>query len=409
MILEEIAQTVAENTAEIIGHPISITNEKGYIIGSTDRSRLGTFHMASIEVLTKNDTVSYGFEDVKSLENVLPGVASPIIFDRKAIGVLGIIGNPQEVKKYVQLVKSHVELLCQESFKKEMTVLETKAIDSLIHYLIHVDAKTDIEHILRYGAMLGYNLEGNRVCLLIEINMLSLHSSESLREPYDKFSLQFYQREVIDTVKLIFQDSKQDIISLLNPEQFIIVKSLDRNESTESFMKSIERKTAQLNAYVQRKYKLNAAVAVGDVKKGVSGLAESYQNASKALAAGKRTNLEPRLYRYNDLHIMLELLTWEVSPSIRKGLSDLVSALLHSDNFAILAQTFLTYCKCNMNVSETARSLFIHRNTLVYRLERIRELTRLDVTNFEHCLLIYITIKNYQQQMMLRAHEKKSR
>jgi carbohydrate diacid regulator len=407
MILEEIAQTIAENTSEIIGHPISITNEKGYIIGSTDRSRLGTFHMASIEVLKKNDTVSYDFEDVKSLTNVLPGVASPILIDRKAVGVLGIIGNPQEVKKYVQLVKSHVELLCQESFKKELTVLETKAIDTLIHYLIHVDGKTDSEQILRYGKMLGYHFEGNRVCLLIEIDMLSLHLSERTGEPYDKFSLQYFQRELIDTVKSIFQDSKQDIISLLNPEQFIIIKSLDRNENTESFMKTIERKVTQLNAYVQRKYNLRAAVAVGDVKKGVSGLSESYQNAVKALAVGKRTNLEPRLYRYHDLQIMLELLAWEVSPSIQKGLFDLVSAFLNSDNFAILAQTFLTYCKCNMNVSETARSLFIHRNTLVYRLEKIRELTGLDVTNFEHCLLIYITIKNYQQ-VMLEPQAKKS-
>lgn len=396
MLLEKIAQNVAENTSEILGYPISITDEKGYIIGSTDQSRLGTFHKASIDVLKRNEMICYELQDVQSLQNVLPGVASPIFFDKKAIGVLGIIGNPKEVKKYVQLVKSHVEMMCQESFLKEMSVLETKAIDTLIQSLIHFDTNEDVEQILRYGKILGYNLELTRVCLLLEIDTLSLHLSQQQSESTEKFSLQYIQKDLTEHVKHIFEDSKEDIVSLLNLEQFIILKSVPFEENHQLLIKRIERKLHKLNDLLTKKYHLTAAIAIGDAKRGVYGLAESCQNALRALEAGKKTKLEPRLYYCNDWNIMLELLTREVNPLMQKKLTQSVSAFIEYDNFDTLANTFLAYCKCNMNVSETARTLFIHRNTLVYRLEKIGELTSLDLTNFEHCLLLYVTIKNFQ-------------
>ncbi|MED3564454.1 sugar diacid recognition domain-containing protein, partial [Bacillus xiapuensis] len=75
VFLEDISQTIVENTSRIIGYPISITDEKGYIIGSSDTNRLGSFHQASIDVLRKKETICYEYDEVKNLTNVLPGVA----------------------------------------------------------------------------------------------------------------------------------------------------------------------------------------------------------------------------------------------------------------------------------------------------------------------------------------------
>ena len=128
MILKQIAQKIAENTSEIIGYPISITDKKGYIIGSSDKQRIGTFHPASIEVLKRQQTICYGINDEKLLENVLPGSAFPIFSNQETIGVLGIVGDPKEVRKYSQMIKSYVEMMCQESLKQDLHTFEEKKL-----------------------------------------------------------------------------------------------------------------------------------------------------------------------------------------------------------------------------------------------------------------------------------------
>jgi carbohydrate diacid regulator len=81
---------------------------------------------------------------------------------------------------------------------------------------------------------------------------------------------------------------------------------------------------------------------------------------------------------------------------VGERLTDKMDHFFKHVNYTTLSSTFMNYCKCNMNLSETARMLFLHRNSLVYRLEKIKELTGLDYARFDHCLLLYFAIKNVE-------------
>ncbi|OIK08972.1 transcriptional regulator [Bacillus sp. MUM 116] len=400
VFLEDISQTIVENTSRIIGYPISITDEKGYIIGSSDTNRLGSFHQASIDVLRKKETICYEYDEVKNLTNVLPGVATPIIIDQESVGVLGIVGNPTEVKKYAQLVKSHVELMCHEYLKKEMRILESKTLDNLIHYLLNSDNIKEMDQIIRFGKMLGYNLglEFNRVCLIIEVDLLTEQFTGTANKNPDKFSWQFLQNNIMDLLRYYLIDNKEDILSSLTLDQFILIKAIDPAETPESFAKQMQQKISRMSEYIQSKYQFDARISIGSMKKGINGIKESYEESIKTLIAGKRTNISPKVYYYNDWNIILELIGTDLPPYIAERLSDKMNCFFQHVNFPTLSFTFTTYCQCNMNISETARSLFLHRNSLVYQLEKISELTCLDITNFEHCLLLYFAIKNSGQE-----------
>lgn len=137
-ILEHIAQDIVEKTSEILQYPISITDNEGIIIGSTDKSRIGIFHQPSLEVIKKNVVVDCKNEIEKK---ILPGVSAPLKFNNKVIGVLGIVGDPREVEKYVQLVKNQVEMMCQEAFRNEMFELKEKMVEMFVHQLIHYNQK----------------------------------------------------------------------------------------------------------------------------------------------------------------------------------------------------------------------------------------------------------------------------
>lgn len=407
VFLENIAQAIVENTTKIIGYPISITDDKGYIIGSNDLTRLGSFHKASLDVIRRKETISYELEDVKDLENVLPGVATPVMMNNEPVGVLGIVGIPAEVKKYAQLVKSHVELMCHEYLKKEMKVLESKTLDHLIHYLLNSENLDVPENIIRYGKMLGYNLDlnVNRSCLLFEVDLLLDQLSGEQQPNSDKFSWQYLQNNIIEILQYYLIDNKEDIISSLSLDQFILIKTIDNDESVEQFFKRIKHNINRTIQYLKSKYDFNIRISIGSIKKGIKGIKESYEDSLKALKAGKKTNIIPEIYFYNDWNIILEVIGEELTPFITDRLIEKMDKFINHSNFPTLSDTFMTYCRCNLNISETARMLFLHRNSLVYRLEKISELTSLDTNKFEHCLLIYFGIKKcgYEDKVLTTA------
>src|SRR5690625_2287183 len=154
--LRDISQTIVEKTNEIIEFPISIMDEKGLIIGSSDKTRLGKFNTAAVSALRKKEITYFESDDIKQFENTYPGVGVPIVINQKVVGLLGIIGVPKEVEKYGLLLKSHVELMCHEYLKKEKNELESKTINNFIHYLLTSDGNQNLNQILKYSRVLGF-------------------------------------------------------------------------------------------------------------------------------------------------------------------------------------------------------------------------------------------------------------
>ncbi|MTT31814.1 transcriptional regulator [Terrilactibacillus sp. BCM23-1] len=394
MLLKDIAQNIVESTSEIIGHPITLIDDEGFIIGSTDRKRIGSFHDKTFHFMESSDMIFCEEEESSRLDNVLPGVVTPIFFNNHKIGVLGITGEPNKVKKYTLLVKSHVEMLCHELFKQEVMTLESKMLDTLVQYLLHFDNESDIKQIHLYAQMLGYDLNTPRVCLIIDINMQ--HSKILQKEKASCIipPLQLLQQDIQLYLQQCFMDSDQDIICLLNPEQFILLKSSNLDEDEASFIEKIKFRLKKFNKYLESKHGLSAEVSVGSLYNQIKHTHISYKNALKALSAGKKNSSKLKLYHYLDWKIAINILSEEISPYMKEILKKKIYQLLNHHNYDDLSMTFLAYCRCNMNLSQTARTLFIHRNSLVYRLEKISELTSLDLSDFEQCVLLYMAIKN---------------
>jgi carbohydrate diacid regulator len=164
-----------------------------------------------------------------------------------------------------------------------------------------------------------------------------------------------------------------------------------------SFTNSLEKKLDKLNSFLQAKYNCFAAISNGGMNQGINGIYESYLNATKAMTVGKKTNKEPAIYHYYDWFITLELLHRELSMDIKTKFRNILQPLTELGNYETLSSTFVTYCKYNMNLSQTARNMYVHRNTVIYRLEKISEVTSLKIDSFEHCLLLYMAIRCYEE------------
>ena len=137
-------------------------------------------------------------------------------------------------------------------------------------------------------------------------------------------------------------------------------------------------------------------VGIGTSVTGIKELARSFKDAQVALEVGKVFDTEKSIVSYDNLGIarliyqlpttLCETFLKEV---FKKGS---IEGLDHETLFTI--QRFFDN---NLNVSETARKLFVHRNTLVYRLEKIKKLTGLDLREFDHAIVfkIALMVKKY--------------
>jgi len=118
----------------------------------------------------------------------------------------------------------------------------------------------------------------------------------------------------------------------------------------------------------------------------------AFKESGFALDLAFRTQANRPLY-YPELSIFRLLMLWEKHPESEKFKQDLLGRLLQQDNKKVLLETLDAYYQNNGNLSQAAAALFIHRNTLTYRLERIAELCNFDFSNSNSNLAMQVALR----------------
>ncbi len=142
---------------------------------------------------------------------------------------------------------------------------------------------------------------------------------------------------------------------------------------------------------------ISIRVGIGISSKGSDGIYESFKTALSALLVGRSLLKTQNVYKFEDL--VLPLLVYEANNTIiRKYLSNSDDGMIEIFTEPELLESGRQFLLNNLNTSETSSSMFIHRNTLIYRLEKIKKVTGLDIRKFEDALKFYIRYIAWQLQ-----------
>ncbi|GIN84768.1 CdaR family transcriptional regulator [Heyndrickxia sporothermodurans] len=383
----QIAQSIVEQTSTVLEVPISITDENGVIIGCSDPERLGTFHEATKEVVKIGKVVQYSEENVAGRENVLPGVATPIFFQSKPIGVLGIVGDPKDVIKYVYLVRNHVEMLLHETLKAEAFSLQLKAKENFIQYLLYQPPMDNKEELLNYCEMMGFNVEIPRVCILIHIphHEIELNINQRI--------LKVLQYDMYQLICKLFNEESDDVFTAINIKQWLVLKRV-KEDNKEKIMETARKALKIINQFlVNHQIHSKVLITIGNCYSGVDGISRSYQQALKLVSISKHASHTEAIYSYSDWNALTHMLLEEITPSFLNSMKESIGRIANHHNSTVLIETFMTYCQEGMNMSRAARSLYIHRNTLLYRLNQINELLDINIHSFEQSMFLYLALK----------------
>ena len=192
---------------------------------------------------------------------------------------------------------------------------------------------------------------------------------------------------LVDVLSELFPDKLQDFVLSINETDAAIVKQLSEIPSNEE----LEKMAREVESAVAEQMGVSTVIGIGTVVGHLRELADAYKEAQTAIEVGKVFDTEKSIINYENLGI------GRLIYQLPTTLCDIfLSEVFKKNSIDTLDhETLFTINKFfgnNLNVSETSRKLFVHRNTLVYRLEKIKKLTGLDLRQFDHAIVFKVAL-----------------
>lgn len=191
----------------------------------------------------------------------------------------------------------------------------------------------------------------------------------------------------VDVLQGMFPDKLQDFVLSINETDIAVVKQISANTTPDELL----RLAQSMEDVLKTELFIKASIGIGTVSSHLRELADSYKEAQTAIDVGKVFDTEKSIINYENLGI--GRLIYQLPTTLCEIF---LSEVFKKSSIDSLDQetlfTINKFFENNLNVSETSRKLFVHRNTLVYRLEKIKKLTGLDLRQFDHAIIFKVAL-----------------
>ncbi len=328
---------------------IGVIDENGVIISCSDLGKMGDIRQGVREELSFSseivaiDGYTYRYMGV--------GQKSEYI-----VFVEGQDKMAEKMSKLLAVSLGNIKSLYDEKYDKG-SFIKNIILDNILPSDIYIKSKE-----------LHFNIEEPRAVFLIKfLNKTDMMPFEMLQN--------------------MFPDKSHDYVISVGELDIVLVKELKPGVD----IREIERMAVNIADTISTEFYTRVAIGISTVVDNIKDLAKAYQEAQVALEVGKVFETEKNIISYENLGIgrliyqlpttLCDMFMQEV---FKKG------SLESLDRETLM--TIQCFFENNLNVSETSRKLFVHRNTLVYRLEKIRKLTGLDLREFEHAITFKVAL-----------------
>ncbi len=195
------------------------------------------------------------------------------------------------------------------------------------------------------------------------------------------------ENNVLELMRSGFGNNSRDFITAVDENNVIVVKELVEADAA----KEIEKTAAAISDFLKREGVEDTRIAYGTIVREIKEVSRSYKEAKMALDVGKIFFDERNIIAYNELGIGRLIYQLPI-PLCRMFIKEIFGGKSPDDFDEETLVTINKFFENNLNVSETSRQLFIHRNTLVYRLDKLQKSTGLDLRIFEDAITFKIAL-----------------
>lgn len=349
MISNQILQNTIDGLKNITRRELSVVEKEGKVIATTEESMVGK-QIDGIDnfVLSQAESQQIlGYQYFKVYDN---GITEYVI---------QVKGEDEEGYRIGKIASFQIQSLLvayKERYDKD-NFIKNLLLDNLLLVDIYSRAKK-------------LHIENNvhRIVYLIETNL-------------DK------DLNTVELVRSIFPSKTKDFVTAVDEYSIILVKELREKESIEEIEKIAKMIEDTLSSESIGKVYISIGTIVSDLKD----VSRSYKEAKMALEVGKIFETDKFIVNYERLGIG-RLIYQLPLPLCKMYIKEVLHGLTMDDFDDETLVTVNKFFENNLNVSETSRQLYIHRNTLVYRLDKLQKMTGLDLRNFDDAIIFKITL-----------------
>ena len=354
----KLAQDFVEATSLLVGQrTINIMDQKGIIIASTEKHRIGDFHQGASEVLATGKPVRIKKEYLPRYPGTKEGYNMPIFLNDEIIGVVGIFGCEEEVQSIANLLRVYVTQSFSQLQMTQKQNLEAELRNQLLRLLLF-GGKSQKEMITKLCGMLDLQLKFPvRIILLYE--RAAERNMKHLLD-YHQFIQNLIWKNMLDRRRDVFGIQNADYVILLGGSGEL----LETRKRLDKLLQEIERE-AVWNA------------AVSSLCRNMEEVSEGMKEVSvlRNRRGGMIQNLEEHTCRMQ--YLMGRFTVQDGARTVVRMLRRLEDQ--HGEKQAEqLLQTAQVYYEYGGSVAKAAEKLNLHKNTLLYRMKQLYQTLELE-------------------------------
>lgn len=389
MIKPEMAQKFIDEIVEYTEYNINIMDESGVIIASRDKHRIGTYHEAAARIL-RGGPECIVVEDDRTFPGVLPGINMAIVDGGRREGVVGVTGDPAHIREVAMVTRLAIEAMLKYEKQQERILLRQGRKETFLYLLTHAENANPAE-LRAAAAKLEYDESITRIPILCRI----LDNTPP--------------EQVLQSIKTNEGHCEQDLSGTLDDSHVLVFRTL-KEKNTASVFSYREEILSYLEQTLRwmKRADVRAVFYVGSAQRAFTQYIHAYRHclwlearaaepvfhggvpaadpglpsagkagkAGEAGKAGKAGKAGDRVVFFRDhiaayfysvlpreeLHRVFYHYRHQLQGEDRQQFKELACALIET----------------NFNLTEAAKRLYIHKNTLMYRYNKVKDLFGID-------------------------------
>lgn len=372
-ISKSSAQQIVEEIGKVVHQNINLMDETGTIVASNDHSRIGSFHQGAYRVVTEHLPELYITAELeRKLPMVRRGINLPIEVEGRVEGVVGITGAYEEVFQYGQIVKKMAEILVRERIAMDEQRLDLRVRSRFLEDWILSDGLENPQALSQRGFALGIDIRAPRRCMVVSIRNRTHYTNSLEGQQLIEAVEQEVERFFVGQGLLILRNAARQI--LLLPKQ-----------STQA----LETLGRDMALRIQTKFQIGMIVGIDGRQEDIHG---AYLQANRAWRVANHSRDAIICYETLNTELILDDISQRAKQQyIAKIFRDCPPPKVR-EYISMLESWF----DADGSLTKAAQTLFIHKNTLQYRLKSLAQDTGLDVRKCNQAPALYLAMLFYR-------------